>query len=26
MNQVNKGVIVACCCTYTCDINDELHV
>jgi hypothetical protein len=26
MNQVNEGMVVACCCEYTCDKNDELHV
>jgi hypothetical protein len=26
MNQVSEGVILACCCKYTCDRNDELHL
>ena len=26
MNQTNKGVIITCCCEYTCDRNDELHL
>jgi len=25
INQVNEGVIIACCCEYTCDRNEELH-